>query len=159
MTIVGLTSLPQFCLCPLQRGSGVQRVRDRGPGKLPTLVPSTPGQFPSVSLAYEKAESDIMHLRPRNPKRDRLVNEPLAAYSYFQIGARLGARDGAVQGCPVGLLADLLSDRGVSPWDFALFWMLVSAFDPGCLLFSESVCTRWPLWAPGSLLCLWPHSP
>ncbi|MBW04362.1 Potassium-transporting ATPase alpha chain 1, partial [Eschrichtius robustus] len=43
--------------------------------------------FPSVSLAYEKAESDIMHLRPRNPKRDRLVNEPLAAYSYFQIGA------------------------------------------------------------------------
>ncbi|KAK2088231.1 Potassium-transporting ATPase alpha chain 1 [Saguinus oedipus] len=44
-------------------------------------------KFPSVSLAYEKAESDIMHLRPRNPKRDRLVNEPLAAYSYFQIGA------------------------------------------------------------------------
>uniref|UniRef100_A0A8I5ZYI7 Sodium/potassium-transporting ATPase subunit alpha n=1 Tax=Rattus norvegicus TaxID=10116 RepID=A0A8I5ZYI7_RAT len=43
--------------------------------------------FPSVSLAYEKAESDIMHLRPRNPRRDRLVNEPLAAYSYFQIGA------------------------------------------------------------------------
>lgn len=29
-----------------------------------------------------------MHLRPRNPKRDRLVNEPLAAYSYFQIGER-----------------------------------------------------------------------
>ncbi|XP_041329005.1 potassium-transporting ATPase alpha chain 1-like, partial [Pyrgilauda ruficollis] len=43
--------------------------------------------FPSVSLAYERAESDIMHLRPRNPRRDRLVNEPLAAYSYFQIGA------------------------------------------------------------------------
>uniref|UniRef100_A0A8C3NB23 Potassium-transporting ATPase alpha chain 2 n=1 Tax=Geospiza parvula TaxID=87175 RepID=A0A8C3NB23_GEOPR len=40
-----------------------------------------------VSLAYERAESDIMHLRPRNPRRDRLVNEPLAAYSYFQIGA------------------------------------------------------------------------
>ncbi|XP_071772883.1 potassium-transporting ATPase alpha chain 1 [Centroberyx gerrardi] len=43
--------------------------------------------FPSVSLAYEKAESDIMHLKPRNPRRDRLVNEALAAYSYFQIGA------------------------------------------------------------------------
>lgn len=43
-------------------------------------------QFPSVSLAYERAESDIMHLKPRNPRRDRLVNEPLAAYSYFQIG-------------------------------------------------------------------------
>lgn len=56
-----------------------------GPGYLPPL-PSAPGQFPSVSLAYEKAESDIMHLRPRNPRRDRLVNEPLAAYSYFQIG-------------------------------------------------------------------------
>uniref|UniRef100_A0A674H7S8 Sodium/potassium-transporting ATPase subunit alpha n=1 Tax=Taeniopygia guttata TaxID=59729 RepID=A0A674H7S8_TAEGU len=46
----------------------------------------TPAQFPSVSLAYERAESDIMHLRPRDPRRDRLVNEPLAAYSYFQIG-------------------------------------------------------------------------
>uniref|UniRef100_A0A8V5GTS2 Sodium/potassium-transporting ATPase subunit alpha n=1 Tax=Melopsittacus undulatus TaxID=13146 RepID=A0A8V5GTS2_MELUD len=43
--------------------------------------------FPSVSLAYERAESDIMHLKPRDPRRDRLVNEPLAAYSYFQIGA------------------------------------------------------------------------
>uniref|UniRef100_A0A3Q3LQV2 Sodium/potassium-transporting ATPase subunit alpha n=1 Tax=Mastacembelus armatus TaxID=205130 RepID=A0A3Q3LQV2_9TELE len=43
--------------------------------------------FPSVSLAYEKAESDIMHLKPRNPRRDRLVNEALAVYSYFQIGA------------------------------------------------------------------------
>ncbi|XP_042339131.1 potassium-transporting ATPase alpha chain 1-like, partial [Plectropomus leopardus] len=41
--------------------------------------------FPSVSLAYEKAESDIMHLKPRNPRRDRLVNEALAVYSYFQI--------------------------------------------------------------------------
>ncbi|NXY89078.1 ATP4A ATPase, partial [Alcedo cyanopectus] len=28
--------------------------------------------FPSVSLAYERAESDIMHLKPRNPRRDRL---------------------------------------------------------------------------------------
>uniref|UniRef100_A0A671UA17 Sodium/potassium-transporting ATPase subunit alpha n=1 Tax=Sparus aurata TaxID=8175 RepID=A0A671UA17_SPAAU len=43
--------------------------------------------FPSVSLAYEKAESDIMHLKPRNPRRHRLVNEALAVYSYFQIGA------------------------------------------------------------------------
>ncbi|XP_010136063.1 PREDICTED: potassium-transporting ATPase alpha chain 1-like, partial [Buceros rhinoceros silvestris] len=41
--------------------------------------------FPSVSLAYERAESDIMHLKPRNPRRDRLVNEPLAAYFSFQI--------------------------------------------------------------------------
>uniref|UniRef100_A0A803JNB5 Sodium/potassium-transporting ATPase subunit alpha n=1 Tax=Xenopus tropicalis TaxID=8364 RepID=A0A803JNB5_XENTR len=42
--------------------------------------------FPSVSLAYERAESDIMHLKPRNPRRDRLVNEALAVYSYFQVG-------------------------------------------------------------------------
>lgn len=59
---------------------------DRGSKQHSALVLSPSGQFPSVSLAYEKAESDIMHLRPRNPKRDRLVNEPLAAYSYFQIG-------------------------------------------------------------------------
>lgn len=62
-------------------------------GPSPVLPPP---QFPSVSLAYERAESDIMHLKPRNPRRDRLVNEPLAAYSYFQIGAswRAGPRPG-----------------------------------------------------------------
>nr|XP_054106271.1 potassium-transporting ATPase alpha chain 1 isoform X4 [Callithrix jacchus] len=59
--------------------------------------------FPSVSLAYEKAESDIMHLRPRNPKRDRLVNEPLAAYSYFQIGGC------PWNGEPEGLCTELLA--------------------------------------------------
>ncbi|ETE66743.1 Potassium-transporting ATPase alpha chain 1 [Ophiophagus hannah] len=65
--------------------------------------------FPSVSLAYEKAESDIMHLKPRNPRRDRLVNEALAVYSYFQIGRCSGSRNptqpvllclaGAIQSC------------------------------------------------------------
>lgn len=30
-----------------------------------------------------------MHLKPRNPRRDRLVNEALAVYSYFQIGAAI----------------------------------------------------------------------
>lgn len=74
-----------------------------------------------------------MHLRPRNPKRDRLVNEPLAAYSYFQIGVCPWERGGAVQGCPTGPLADC----GISTGGFALFWILVSAFDPGCLSFSE----------------------
>ena len=76
-----------------------------------------------------------MHLRPRNPKRDRLVNEPLAAYSYFQIGVCPWGRGGAVQGCPVGPLADC----GVSTRGFAWFCILVSAFDPGCLSFSESL--------------------
>uniref|UniRef100_A0A8C2TCV5 H(+)/K(+)-exchanging ATPase n=1 Tax=Coturnix japonica TaxID=93934 RepID=A0A8C2TCV5_COTJA len=42
--------------------------------------------IPSVALAYEKAESDIMNRRPRNKKKDRLVNEQLAIYSYLQIG-------------------------------------------------------------------------
>uniref|UniRef100_A0A8B9VYH9 Potassium-transporting ATPase alpha chain 2 n=1 Tax=Anas zonorhyncha TaxID=75864 RepID=A0A8B9VYH9_9AVES len=42
--------------------------------------------IPSVALAYEKAESDIMNRRPRNKKKDRLVNEQLAVYSYLQIG-------------------------------------------------------------------------
>lgn len=43
-------------------------------------------QIPSVALAYEKAESDIMNRRPRNKRRDRLVNQQLAVYSYLQIG-------------------------------------------------------------------------
>ncbi|XP_051792499.1 potassium-transporting ATPase alpha chain 2-like [Erpetoichthys calabaricus] len=42
--------------------------------------------IPSISLAYEKAESDIMNQKPRHPKRDRLVNIQLAAYTYFHIG-------------------------------------------------------------------------
>ncbi|XP_043532739.1 potassium-transporting ATPase alpha chain 2-like isoform X6 [Chiloscyllium plagiosum] len=42
--------------------------------------------IPSISLAYEKAERDIMHVQPRNPSKDRLVNLQLAAYSYLQIG-------------------------------------------------------------------------
>ncbi|MBN3293794.1 AT12A ATPase, partial [Polypterus senegalus] len=42
--------------------------------------------IPSVSLAYEKGETDIMNRKPRHPKRDRLVNWQLALYSYSQIG-------------------------------------------------------------------------
>ncbi|OPJ68134.1 potassium-transporting ATPase alpha chain 2 [Patagioenas fasciata] len=42
--------------------------------------------IPSVALAYEKAESDIMNRRPRNKRKDRLVNEQLAVYSYLHIG-------------------------------------------------------------------------
>lgn len=43
-------------------------------------------QIPSVSLAYEKAESDIMKRKPRHKKKDRLVNQELVTYSYLQIG-------------------------------------------------------------------------
>uniref|UniRef100_H0WNI0 Sodium/potassium-transporting ATPase subunit alpha n=1 Tax=Otolemur garnettii TaxID=30611 RepID=H0WNI0_OTOGA len=42
--------------------------------------------IPSIALAYEKAESDIMNRKPRHKKRDRLVNAPLAVYSYLHIG-------------------------------------------------------------------------
>ncbi|XP_062817131.1 potassium-transporting ATPase alpha chain 2 [Anolis carolinensis] len=42
--------------------------------------------IPSVALAYEKAESDIMKRKPRHKKKDRLVNQELAVYSYLQIG-------------------------------------------------------------------------
>ncbi|XP_029207817.2 sodium/potassium-transporting ATPase subunit alpha-3-like [Acropora muricata] len=41
---------------------------------------------PAISLAYEKAESDIMKRKPRDPLRDKLVNERLIAMAYGQIG-------------------------------------------------------------------------
>ncbi|CAJ0941053.1 unnamed protein product [Ranitomeya imitator] len=41
--------------------------------------------IPSIALAYEKPESDIMRLKPRNPYKDRLVNMNLLSYSYFHI--------------------------------------------------------------------------
>ncbi|XP_037944797.1 sodium/potassium-transporting ATPase subunit alpha-like [Teleopsis dalmanni] len=41
---------------------------------------------PAISLAYEKAESDIMQRHPRNPNRDNLVNKRLISMSYGQIG-------------------------------------------------------------------------
>ncbi|KAK2587327.1 hypothetical protein KPH14_003044 [Odynerus spinipes] len=41
---------------------------------------------PAISLAYEKAESDIMQRAPRNPQYDRLVNKRLISITYGQIG-------------------------------------------------------------------------
>ncbi|XP_032072027.1 sodium/potassium-transporting ATPase subunit alpha-2-like [Thamnophis elegans] len=41
---------------------------------------------PAISLAYEKAESDIMKRKPRNAKTDKLVNERLISMAYGQIG-------------------------------------------------------------------------
>uniref|UniRef100_A0A669C5S0 Sodium/potassium-transporting ATPase subunit alpha-3 n=1 Tax=Oreochromis niloticus TaxID=8128 RepID=A0A669C5S0_ORENI len=40
---------------------------------------------PAISLAYEAAESDIMKRQPRNPSRDKLVNERLISIAYGQI--------------------------------------------------------------------------
>merc|ERR1712025_1510078 len=42
--------------------------------------------IPAISLAYEKAESDIMNRQPRNPFTDSLVNERLISMAYGQIG-------------------------------------------------------------------------
>jgi len=41
---------------------------------------------PAISLAYEKAETDIMKRKPRDPVRDKLVNERLISLAYGQIG-------------------------------------------------------------------------
>ncbi|XP_030377311.1 sodium/potassium-transporting ATPase subunit alpha [Scaptodrosophila lebanonensis] len=42
--------------------------------------------MPAISLAYEKAESDIMKRMPRDPFEDRLVNKKLILMAYLQIG-------------------------------------------------------------------------
>jgi sodium/potassium-transporting ATPase subunit alpha len=44
---------------------------------------------PAISLAYEKAESDIMMRRPRDPIKDRLVSPALLFYSYILAGGIL----------------------------------------------------------------------
>jgi len=41
---------------------------------------------PAISLAYEKAESDIMQRQPRDPEHDKLVNERLISLAYGMIG-------------------------------------------------------------------------
>ncbi|VDL96146.1 unnamed protein product [Schistocephalus solidus] len=41
---------------------------------------------PAISLAYEEAESDIMKRMPRDPMKDKLVNERLISMAYGQIG-------------------------------------------------------------------------
>lgn len=47
--------------------------------------------LPAISLAYEKAESDIMKRRPRCVKTDNLVNSRLIAFAYWQIGVMQAA--------------------------------------------------------------------
>ncbi|CAH0553372.1 unnamed protein product [Brassicogethes aeneus] len=42
--------------------------------------------MPAISLAYEKAESDIMLRPPRNPKKDKLVTRKLYFLAYGHIG-------------------------------------------------------------------------
>ena len=42
--------------------------------------------FPSLALVYEDAEADIMHLPPRNTKKQHLVDMRLLAHAYLNIG-------------------------------------------------------------------------
>merc|ERR1712147_349014 len=42
--------------------------------------------LPAISLAYEEAETDIMKRAPRDPQKDKLVNERLISMAYGQIG-------------------------------------------------------------------------
>ena len=42
--------------------------------------------IPAISMAYEKAEADIMTRPPRNAEKDRLVTKKLINFSYMQIG-------------------------------------------------------------------------
>uniref|UniRef100_A0A0N5BKX4 Sodium/potassium-transporting ATPase subunit alpha n=1 Tax=Strongyloides papillosus TaxID=174720 RepID=A0A0N5BKX4_STREA len=46
--------------------------------------------WPAISLAYEKAESDIMIRPPRNLKYNKLVNFVLIRFAYLQIGVIQG---------------------------------------------------------------------
>merc|ERR1712130_867120 len=41
--------------------------------------------IPAISLAYEKAEADIMKRKPRNAQTDRLVTAKLISFAYLQI--------------------------------------------------------------------------
>lgn len=50
------------------------------------LIDLVTDMVPAISLAYEKAETDIMRRRPRNPKTERLVNMKLIGLAYGQIG-------------------------------------------------------------------------
>ena len=41
---------------------------------------------PAISMAYEGKESDIMHRKPRDPDREKLVTWRLVSFAYLQIG-------------------------------------------------------------------------
>lgn len=63
------------------------------------FLPPSILQVPAISLAYEKAESDIMKRVPRNPKTDKLVNDRLISMAYGQIGAARMRGEGVGNGC------------------------------------------------------------
>ena len=65
---------------------------------------------PAISLAYEEAESDIMKRQPRDPVRDKLVNERLISLAYGQIGM--------IQASAAFFTYFwIMADNGFLPWD------------------------------------------
>lgn len=85
---------------------------------------------PAISLAYEKAEKDIMNRPPRNPDKDKLVSTALLIYSY--------------------LIAGLLESVGAFLAYCAIFWQ--AGVGLGDLFMSEQ--TYWSQDAP--VLCVGP---
>uniref|UniRef100_A0A915HJ67 Cation-transporting P-type ATPase C-terminal domain-containing protein n=1 Tax=Romanomermis culicivorax TaxID=13658 RepID=A0A915HJ67_ROMCU len=65
--------------------------------------------WPAISLAYEEAESDIMKREPRDPVRDKLVNERLISLAYGMIGMMQAS---------AGFFTYLviMADNGFLPW-------------------------------------------
>jgi sodium/potassium-transporting ATPase subunit alpha len=63
---------------------------------------------PAISMAWEKAEADIMQRKPRNAKTDHLVTNKLICFAYLQIG---------VVQATAGFYAwmTILSDYGYTP--------------------------------------------
>ena len=66
---------------------------------------------PAISLAYEPAESDIMKLPPRNPKKDYLVTRSLLLWAFFQGGLIITASG------MLGFFTTLMQ-HGWMPWQF-----------------------------------------
>jgi len=65
---------------------------------------------PAISLAYEKAESDIMQRQPRDPQQDKLVNERLISLAYGMIGM-IQASAGFFTYCVI------MGENGFRPYD------------------------------------------
>ena len=79
---------------------------------------------PAISLAYEKAESDIMKLPPRNPKKDFLVTRSLLLWAFFQGGLIITASGF------LGFFTTLMQ-HGWMPWDL---WQIRTAWEDDILL-------------------------
>lgn len=89
---------------------------------------------PAISLAYEKAESDIMKRKPRDSKKDKLVNSRLIGFAYLQIGM--------IQAC-AGFFTyfAVMAHHGFYPID--LFGLRADWDDTDVLFISDSYGQEW----------------